>query len=115
MMMTTRQRHIVLACAVAMTLIQLWAAWEPSVGQFAAGRLHLHAAAHFGSYALLALAWTCALPEAPVMAIVVAVIAFGFGQEALEMIGHAHQFERHDVLIDAIGAAAGALIGRLVR
>lgn len=98
-----------------MTLLQLWAAWEPSVGQFAAGRLHLHALAHVGSYALLAVAWACGLPEVPLIVIALAVIAFGFGQEALEMFGHSHNFERHDVLIDAFGALTGALIGELLR
>ncbi|MGA8005544.1 MAG: VanZ family protein [Burkholderiales bacterium] len=98
-----------------MTLLQVWAAWNPSVGQFAAGRLHLHALAHFGSYALLAIAWACALPEVPLIVIGFAVIAFGVGQEALEVFGHLHNFERHDVLIDALGALAGALVSELLR
>ena len=41
--------------------------------------------------------------------------ALGVGQEALEMFGHSHKFERHDVMIDAFGALAGALLGELLR
>ena len=98
-----------------MTLLQLWAAWDPSAGEFAAGRLHLHVIAHFGSFALLALAWACGLPGVPIVAIALAVAAFGFAQEAVEVLGHAHPFEWHDALIDAAGALFGVLAARLLR
>jgi VanZ family protein len=107
-----RQHRAFFIAAVAMTLLQLWVANVPAVGQMVGRSAHLHWAAHFGSYVALALAWACALPELPVMFVLVAVAAFAFAQEAIEVVGHGHGFERVDVLVDCAGAIVGAWVGR---
>jgi hypothetical protein len=112
--MSGYRSRVFLACAVVMTLLQVWAAWEPLAGQVIANK-HLHLTAHFSSYAFLAIAWSCGLPRLSAIAIAAAVAALGLGQEAMEVIGHAHRLERADVLVDAAGAVAGALIGRFFR
>ena len=83
----------------------------PDAGQVAYGDWHWFA--HFGAYAVLAFLWRRALPRAPAFAIAAAVIAFGFAQEAIEIVGHAHAFELADALIDAAGAVLGASLAKL--
>jgi VanZ family protein len=109
-----RSNRVFLSAAIAMTLVQLWVAHEPLVGQ-AVGRPHMHAVAHFASYLVLSFAWVFGLPAVPSTAIALAVSAFGFGQEALEIVGHGHGLEMRDVAIDAAGAIAGATLGGFLR
>ena len=109
-----RANRIFLITALAMTLVQLWVAYEPLVGQ-AVGRPYMHAVAHFGSYLLLSLVWVFGLPAVPATVLAVAVSAFGFGQEALEIVGHGHGLEMRDVALDAAGAIVGATLGGFLR
>ena len=37
-------------------------------------------------------------------------MAFGFAQEAIEILGHAHGFELADALVDALGTGFGILL-----
>ncbi|MGA8007142.1 MAG: hypothetical protein WCA17_13665 [Burkholderiales bacterium] len=83
----------------------------PNAGQAVYGDWHWFA--HFGAYAVLAFLWRRALPGTPAFAIAAAVIAFGFAQEAIEIVGHAHAFELADALVDAAGAVLGASLAKL--
>ncbi len=99
--------------AVALTVFLLAASVVPSAGQAAYGNWHW--IAHFGAYAVLAILWRRALPRAPALGVAAAAIAFGFAQEAIEIIGHAHGFELADALVDAAGAALGAAGANVVK
>ena len=95
--------------ALVLSVIVLWASFEPSAGDALTGTWHW--LAHFGAYAALGFLWRRALPRAPALAVVAAVAALGFGQEALEIAGHAHPFELADAVVDAAGAVFGASLG----
>ena len=97
--------------ALALSLALLAASLVPDAGQAIYGDWHWFA--HFGAYAALAFLWRSALPRAPAFAVAAAVIAFGFAQEAIEIVGHAHAFELADALIDAAGAVLGASLAKL--
>ena len=62
---------------------------------------------------ILAFAWRCGLPRVPAFIVSLAVIAFGFAHEAIEVVGHAPAYELGDAVVDAIGAIAGVLLGYL--
>ena len=97
-----------------MTLGLLWVSLQPLAGWVSA-YVHLHFAAHFVAYAVLAFAWRRGLPGVPARLVLLAVVAFGFAQEAIEIAGHAHPFELADALVDAAGAVAGAVIARITQ
>ena len=59
---------------------------------------------------MLAFLWRCGLARVSVLAIGLGVIVFGFAHEAIEIIGHSHDYELADAAVDAIGAIAGVLL-----
>ena len=71
-----------------------------------------HYLAHFAAFAVLAFAWRRGLRGVPAWLVLLAVVAFGFAQEAIEVAGHAHPFELADALVDAAGALVGVVIAR---
>lgn len=75
-----------------MTLGLLWASVIPKAGR-AFGYGGLHDFARFAGYAILAFAWRRGAPRGPAWVMLVAVIAFGFVQEAIEVPGHGHPYE----------------------
>ena len=75
----------------------------------------LHGLLHFGTFAVLTLLWVRGLPRVSPLVIALAVVAFGFAHEAIEIVGHAHAYELRDALIDGAGAACGALLASVVR
>jgi hypothetical protein len=70
---------------------------------------------HAASFALLAFAWALGVPGAPTLIVALAVVAFGFAHEAIEIVGHAHGYEWADAIVDGIGAACGAVIAHLAK
>ena len=72
---------------------------------------HWHS--HFVSFAILAFAWRCGLPGVSAWVIALATIAFGFAHEAIEIVGHAHDYEWADAVVDGIGAIVGVLFAYL--
>src|SRR5574340_1247162 len=104
-------QRVFLACAIALTVVLLWAGIVSAAGQALGGGSHW--LAHFVSFAILAFAWRCGLPRVSAFIVVLAVIAFGFAHEAIEVVGHAHAYELGDAVVDAIGAIAGVLLGYL--
>ena len=104
-------QRVFLAGAIALTIVLLWAGIVPAAGQALRGGSHW--LAHFVSFAILAFAWRCGLPRIPAFIVMLAVIAFGFAHEAIEVVGHAHAYELGDAVVDAIGAIAGILPGYL--
>ncbi len=103
-----------LAAGIAMTLALLWVSVVPAAAKvFGYGGLHY--VSHFVAFAVLAFAWRRGLSKAPAWAMLAAVIAFGFAQEAIEIAGHAHGFELADALGDAAGALAGVALASVVR
>jgi hypothetical protein len=101
-----------LALSIPLTILLLWASVRPSVAQTFEGELHW--LAHFLAFVILAAAWRCALPRVPAFIVTLAVIGFGFVQEAIEMVGHAHAFELRDAVVDSVGVIVGILIASLV-
>ncbi|HVC11109.1 MAG TPA: hypothetical protein VNE59_05705 [Burkholderiales bacterium] len=109
--MTRAADRAFLAAGIALTLGLLWASVVPAARKvFAYGDLHY--AAHFAAFAVLAFAWRRGLRGVPAWIVLLAVVAFGFGQEAIEIAGHAHPFELADALVDAAGALVGVVIAR---
>jgi len=106
-------KRIFLTGAVALTLILLWASISPKASEVAA--VGPHWLPHLVSFAALAFAWTLAVPRVPTLVVALAVIAFGFAHEAIEILGHAHRYELHDAIVDGIGAVGGALVAHLVK
>ena len=72
-----------------------------------------HRSAHLISYAALAFAWRGTLTRTPTWILVIAVIAFGFLQEGVEVVTHAHPYELSDAMLDAVGALVGAVGARV--
>jgi hypothetical protein len=62
---------------------------------------------------ILAFAWRWGLPGVSALIVALALIAFGFVHEAIEIIGHAHAYELGDAVVDAIGSIVGVLLARL--
>ncbi len=97
-----------------MTVALMWVALQPVHGtQFA--EWYRHYPAHFAAFAALAIIWTFAFPGVPLPAIIGAIVAFGFFHEACEIIGHAHQFEIADALMNGAGAIVGAALAAWTR
>lgn len=106
-------KHVYLACGVGLTAILLWAGVSRSASEvFSSGPPHW--LPHFVSFAALGFAWVGGLPRAPVLGVLLGVVVFGFGHEAIEIIGHAHAYELADALVDGAGAAFGSLLAYLV-
>ena len=104
-------RRASLVCAIALTILLLWAAVAPSVGDaFAANH---HRSAHLISYAIFALTWRVAVAQVPTWIVTLFVIGFAFFHEGIEVFGHAHPYEIDDALIDALGAIIGAVFAHL--
>jgi hypothetical protein len=103
-------RRVSLVCAIALTIILLWASVVPFAGEFAAKH---HRSAHLIAYAILALAWRGALARLPAWVVALSVIGFGFLQEGIEVFGHFHHYELNDALVDGIGATAGVVFAHL--
>ena len=51
----------------------------------------------------------------PIPVIGLSVIGFAVFQEVIEIYGHAHSFEMHDVVIDALGASIGVIFAYVVK
>ena len=98
--------------AVALTVVLLAVSWVPIPPSAAYG--HWHGIAHLGAFAALGFLWRRAEPRAPLLGVAAAVVAFGFAQEAIEVIGHAHGFELKDALVDAVGATAGIVAAHVL-
>jgi hypothetical protein len=94
-----------------LTIVLLWAGIVPLAGQAIGGGLHWPA--HFVSFAIFAFAWRCGLPRVSAFIVALAVIAFGFAHEAIEIVGHAHGYELGDAVVDALGAIVGVLLAHL--
>ena len=103
-------QRISVACAIVLTIILLWASVAPSGGEFVARH---HRSAHLISYAILGVAWRVALMRISGWLVALFVIAFGFLQEGIEIVGHSHPFEVSDALINALGAIAGVGFAQL--
>jgi hypothetical protein len=100
-------RRASLVCAIALTILLLWAAVALSVGEaFAANH---HRSAHLISYAILALTWRVAVAQIPTWIVTLFVIGFAVIHEGIEIFGHAHPYEIDDAFIDAIGAIIGVV------
>ena len=113
--MTTKTQELpIVFLGVAMVAALLWAACRPfsplEIGLL--GHWYRHYPAHFLIFAALAIVWTLALHRTPPMAVALALVAFSFMHEGLEIIGHAHGFELHDALVNAFGTLAGVGCGR---
>ena len=113
--MTTKTQELpLLFLGVAMVAALLWAACRPfnplEIGLL--GHWYRHNPAHFLTFAALAIVWTLALHRTPPIAVALAIVAFSFMHEGLEIIGHAHRFELHDALINTLGTLAGVGCGR---
>lgn len=93
--------------AVALTAVLLWASTVSGLNELFG---FWHWAAHFGAYAALAFLWRRGMPRAPAQLVAAALVAFGFAQEAIEILGHAHGFELADALVDAVGTGFGILL-----
>jgi hypothetical protein len=106
-------KRIFLAGAVALTVVLLWASISPRASEVAA--VGPHWLPHLASFGALAFAWAMGVPRAPTLIVALAVIAFGFAHEAIEIVGHAHGYELRDAIVDGIGGVAGALLARVVR
>lgn len=104
-------RRVSLVCAIALTIVLVWASVVPFAGEVF-GAKH-HRSAHLVSFAILALAWRVALPHMPSWAVALIVVGFGFLHEAIEVIGHAHPYELSDALIDGIGAIMGVTVAQI--
>ena len=102
--------RVFLIGAIVMTIVLAWAAVHSQSGHIFANRLH--APAHFAAFAIVAFAWARGLPKVPAWAMMLAIVAIGFGHEAVEILGHGHAFEIADVCYDAAGAIAGVLLAR---
>jgi len=109
--MTSRFERAFLTCALLLTIVLLWAGVAPSASKLEPSRLH-HLA-HFVSFAVLAIAWSFALPRVPAVLIALSVVGFGLAQEVIEIFGHSHGLELRDVIVDAAGALAGVVFARV--
>ena len=100
------------AVAITMTLVVLWASVAPAASRIPpSGTHHL---GHLVSFGVLAMAWSFAYARAPWVLVLCLVAAFGFMQEAIEIVGHGHAFEVSDAIVDAMGAVAGVAFSRLL-
>jgi hypothetical protein len=104
--------RVCLVIAVTMTLVLLWASVTPAAGRIAPSETHHFA--HFATFGVLAVAWSFAYPRAPWVLVMSLVVAFGFVQETIEIVGHGHAFEFLDAIVDAVGTAAGVAASRLL-
>jgi hypothetical protein len=113
-MATKTQELPMLFLGVAMVAALLLAACRPfspfEIGLL--GHWYIHYPAHFLIFAALAIVGTLALHRTPRIAVALAIVAFSFVHEGLEVIGHAHGFELHDALVNALGTLAGVGCGR---
>lgn len=107
-------KRIFLAGAIALTLILLLASLSLRASE-AAAALGPHWLSHLVSFGALAFAWALGMPRVPTLIVALAVIAFGFAHEAIEIVGHAHGYELHDAIVDGVGAAGGALLACLAK
>ena len=106
-------KRISLVSAIALTIVLIWASLSPKASEaFAVGP---HWLPHLASFAALAFAWTLAVPRTPTLLVALAVVAFGFAHEAIEIVGHAHGYELADAIVDGIGAVCGALIAHATK
>jgi hypothetical protein len=103
-------RRASLVCAIALTIILIWASVVPVAGEFAAKH---HRIARLVSYAILALEWRAALVDLPAWIVALSVIGFGFLQEGIEVFGHLHHYEFNDAIIDRIGAIMGVVFAHV--
>jgi VanZ family protein len=101
-----------LALAIPLTIVYLGASVMPSAGRTFSGEWHW--SAHVFAFVILAIAWRGALPRVPALVVTLAVIGFGFVQEAIEMVGHAHAFEWRDAIVDTMGVIIGMLLVSLL-
>jgi VanZ family protein len=73
-----------------------------------------HWVAHFAAFAALGAAWSRALPSVPGLVMMLVTVAFASLHEAIEIVGHSHDYELGDVAVDAVGAMAGVWLMRLM-
>ena len=111
MSMKTGRDRAILACAIVLTVGLAWAAVYSRSGHIFANRLH--APAHVGAFALFAFVWARGLPKVSAWAVLLAIVAFAFGHEAVEIVGHGHAFEIADVCYDVAGAIIGVVLARV--
>ena len=106
-------RDLALAAGIAAAAVLVIVAFlrPPEMVAAAAPHWLLHAAV----FAIFTFTWMLGLPRVPALWIVLAILAFGFLHEAMEIVGHAHRFELGDALINAAGTMAGAVAGSLAR
>ncbi|HEX6005125.1 MAG TPA: hypothetical protein VFZ14_14145 [Burkholderiales bacterium] len=93
----------------AMAAGLVWIALTPfdPVQLAAASHWYNHYLAHFVVFAALGSVWSLGFRRTSPLTLVIAIGAFGFAHEALEIVGHAHPLELPDALVNAAGVVAG--------
>ena len=109
--MIQNAQRVALVLAISLTIVLLAASVVPSAGQVFSGKSHWFI--HFISFAIFAFAWRYGLHRISTLVVALAVIAFGFIHEAIEMVGHTHNYELGDAVIDSIGTISGVLLATL--
>jgi hypothetical protein len=99
---------------VALLIWLVWLGSRPLQTQALSGDVR-HYAAHFAAFGALAVTWSCGLPRVRAVPLALAIVAFGFAHEALEIFGHAHGYELIDAIVDGVGATLGVAVTRLAR
>ena len=92
-----------------MAIALVWVALTPfdptALGSL--GHWYRHYPAHFVAFAALGAVWTLGFRRASLVAVAFAMVAFAFAHEVLEIMGHAHRFEMHDAVVNALGVLTG--------
>jgi len=98
--------------AIGMTAALLVVSVTPSAGATLSSQAHW--LVHFAAFAALGAGWTRSLPQIPSLVVTLGAVAFASVHEAIEIVGHSHDYELGDVAVDAVGAMAGVWLTRLM-
>ena len=85
----------------------------PATGHAFPGTLHW--VAHIGAYGVIGGAAALGWPQRPALLLTGLVASLGAVHEVSEIITHQHGFEGYDALVNALGAAIGVTLARLIR
>jgi VanZ family protein len=96
--------------AVVLTTALFVIGGRPEAGQVFKGPWHF--IAHFGTYAVIAVAYLMAWPRLNFLACAALVAAIGAIHEAYEIEAHGHGFEVADAIVNGAGALFGAFLAR---
>jgi hypothetical protein len=111
---TTYREPFFLLLGTAMVLWLIWLGSRP-VQTAALHGIFRHYASHVAAFGALAVTWSYGLPRVRALPLAIAIIAFGFAHEALEIVGHAHGFEFYDAFVDGAGATAGIIFAHAAK